>query len=197
MRILRLGGADNQLRMTAVAIDDVDTLNGLGDGDNSLGKVNVLPFKSADLANAHTSRETYQYAEVAKVEVFTYKSEQSLLVGDGEDFHFWFLLYGWKLDVPFLVSEMVQFHSVTIHHFQDNQQVLHGFAAQPLQFVDHKLLHIVFNNSGTLAKGGEKVVFQNQRVSLDRRELYKLAFVIFPHLSNLTECFLFCHNHNV
>lgn len=109
------------------------------------------------------------------------------MVGDGEDFHFRFLLYGWKLDVPFLVSEMVQFHAVAIHHFQDNQQVLHSFAAQRLELVDDKLLHIVFNNSGTLAKGGEKVVFQNQRVSRDCGEFYKLAFVLFPLLSNLTK----------
>lgn len=109
------------------------------------------------------------------------------MVGDGEDFHFWFLLYGWKLDVPFLVNEIVQFHAVAIHHFQDNQQVLHGLAAQRLEFVDDELLHIVFNNSGTLAKGGEKVILQNQRVGRDCRELYKLAFVLFPHLSNLTK----------
>ena len=61
--------------MTSVVVDDVDTLNGLGNDDNSLGEIDVLPFQGADLANAHTSREAYQYAEVAKVEVFTYKSE--------------------------------------------------------------------------------------------------------------------------
>lgn len=81
----------------------------------------------------------------------------------------------------------MQFHAVAIHHFQDNQQVLHSFAAQRLELVDDKLLHIVFNNSGTLAKGGEKVVFQNQRVSRDCGEFYKLAFVLFPLLSNLTK----------
>lgn len=56
VRILRLGRTDNQLRVAAVAINDVDALNGLGDGDNSLGEVNVLPCQGADLAYAHTSR---------------------------------------------------------------------------------------------------------------------------------------------
>ena len=44
VRVLRLGCTDNQLRVTAVAIDDVDPLNCLGDGDNSPGEVDVLPF---------------------------------------------------------------------------------------------------------------------------------------------------------
>ena len=103
--------------MTSVAIDDVDTLNGFGNGNNSLCEVDVLPFQGTDLANAHASREAQQYSEVAKVEVLTHKSEQSLLVGDGEDFHFGLLLHGRKLDVPFLVREMVQFHAVAVHHF--------------------------------------------------------------------------------
>ena len=166
--------------MATVAIDNVDALNGLGDGDNALGEVDVLPSKGTDFANAHTSGEAQQYAEVAKVEVLTHKSKQSLLVGDGEDFHFGLLLHGGELDVPFLVSEMVQLHAVAVHHFQDNQQVLYGLAAQRLQFVDDELLHIVFNDSGTLAKGGEKMILQNQRVSRDCGELDKLTFVLFP-----------------
>ena len=187
MRILRLGCTDNQLRVAAVAVNNVNSLNGLGNGDNTLVEVNVLPCQGAYLANAHTSRKAQQYAQVAKREVLTHKSEQSLLVGDGKDFYFGFLLHGGKLDVPFLVSEIVQFHAVTVHHFQDNQQVLHCFAAQRLKFVDNKLLHIVLNDSGTLAKGGDKMILQNQRVSRDCGEFYKLAFVLFPHLSNLTK----------
>ena len=61
--------------MTSVVVDDVDPLNCLGDGDNSFGEINVLPFQGTYLANANTSGEAQQYAEVAKVEVFTYKSE--------------------------------------------------------------------------------------------------------------------------
>ena len=56
VRVLRLGCTDNQLRVAAVAIDDVDPLNCLGDGDNSLGEVDVLPCQGTDLAYAHTSR---------------------------------------------------------------------------------------------------------------------------------------------
>lgn len=44
VRVLRLGCTDNQLRVAAVAVDDVDPLNCLGDGDNSPGEVDVLPF---------------------------------------------------------------------------------------------------------------------------------------------------------
>lgn len=116
--------------MASVAIDDVDTLNGFGNGNNSLCEVDVLPFQGTDLANAHASREAQQYAEVAKVEVLTNKSKQTLLVGNGEDFHFRLLLYGWELDVPFFVHKVVEFNAIAVNHFQDNQQVLHGLATQ-------------------------------------------------------------------
>ena len=66
--------------MSLITVDDVDALNGLADVDDSLCEVDVLPSEGAHLADAHTGREAYQYAEVAEVEVLTHISEQSLLV---------------------------------------------------------------------------------------------------------------------
>ncbi len=91
--------------MATVAVNDVDALDGLADVDDALCEVDVVPSEGAHLADAHTGREAYQNAEVTEVEVFTHISEQSLLVGYGEYFHFGLLLHGGKLDVPFFVSE--------------------------------------------------------------------------------------------
>ena len=91
--------------------------------------------------------------------------EQAFLIGDGQHLHFLFILDGGKLDVPFFVSEEMEFHAVAVHHLQDDEQVLYSLAAQCLEFRDDELLDILFNDACFLAEGREKMILQDQRVS--------------------------------
>ena len=123
--------------------------------------------------------------------------EQAFLVGDGQHLHFLFILDGGKLDVPFFVSEEMEFNAVAVHHLQDDEQVLYSLAAQCLEFRDDELLDILFNDAGFLAEGREKMILQDQRVSRNGGQFDKLHFVRFPQLGDLTKCFLFCHNNDL
>ena len=91
--------------------------------------------------------------------------EQAFLIGDSQHLHLLFVLGGGKLDVPFFVSEEMEFNAVAVHHLQDDEQVLYSLAAQCLEFRDDELLDILFNDAGFLAEGREKMILQDQRVS--------------------------------
>ena len=89
----------------------------------------------------------------------------------------------------------MKFHAVAVHHLQDNENILNGFAAQCLELCDDELLDISLNDVCFLAEGREKMVFQRQRVSRNCGDFDELSFVGFPHRGNLSKCFLFCHDY--
>ena len=132
--------------MALAAIHDIDALNGFVHLDDSLGKVDVLPSEGTNLTNTHPGRETYQNAQVAEGKVFSHMAKQPLLVGDGKHLDLLFLQGCWELDVPFFVWEEMEFHAVAVHHLENDEQVLHGLAAQCLEFRDDELLHLFLNN---------------------------------------------------
>lgn len=115
--------------MLAFALHHVDALNGAVHGNCAVVGVNVRPFQTANLSDTQASGQTDIDTEVAECEVLFDEIEDLLVVCHRQHLNFLVGLSRRVFDIPLAIAHPLVLYPELHHHFQDNQNILHGLNA--------------------------------------------------------------------